>query len=697
MANKNIRGITIEIDGATTGLEKALEGVNKKSYAIQQELKEVETLLKFNPKDTTILAQKQELLSQAVENTGDKLKKLKEAQTQVNEQFEKGEISEEQYRAVQREIIKTESQLKNLEDQLANVNNKWKDGAKAIGEFGAKTEDLGNKLAPVSKAAGAAFAGIVGVGVKAAGAADDINTLSKTTGIGVENLQKFQFASDSIDVSMETLTGSMTKLTRNMASAQEATAGNTMSLQEQEKQAIKVEKAQLAYDNAVKKFGKTSLQARDASIKLNEAQAATPKALSGAAGAFDELKVKITDSNGALLDNEEVFYNTIEALGKVSNETKRDALAMEIFGKSAQDLNPLILGGADALKEMGKAAEDKGLILTQEELDRANELNDTIDLMKAESLQGLMQIGSQLAPVLIPMFQAIGEAISGVITWFQSLDEGTMATILVILGVVAAVAPVLIVIGKIATGISALMTVVGALGPVFALLTGPVGLVIAAIAAVIAIVVLVIKHLDSIKAVAANLGNALKTTFANIKTSVVNAFTGVLTGIKSIWTNVTSFLSGLPGKMLGFGKDIIQGLINGIKAKISAVTDAVKHIGSTITGKIKSILGIGSPSKVMMEMGEWTGEGFAMGIDSMAKDAANAASGMAQGVAGAAKPQGTASTITAGGTLNINITGEGAGALKTDARFVQQVKTAIINQLQTENRSIPNRAGLIGI
>lgn len=697
MASKNIRGITIEIDGATTGLEKSLQDVNKKARDIQSELKEVEKLLKLDPKNTELVAQKQALLGDAIENTKEKLEKLKSAQEQVNKQFQNGEISEDQYRAVQREIIATEQNLKSLEDQLANVNNKWKDGAKAIGDFGAKTEDLGNKLAPVSKVAAGAFAGIVGVGVKAAGAADDLNTLSKQTGLSVEELQKFQFASDSIDVSMDTLTGSMTKLTRNMASAQEATAGNTMTLQEQEKQAIKVEKAQLAYDNAVKKHGKTSLQARDASIKLNEAQSATPKALSGAAGAFQKLGVSVTDSQGNLRDNEAVFYDTIEALGKITNETERDALAMDIFGKSAQDLNPLILGGADALKEMGKAAEDKGLILSQEELDKANELQDTLDLMKAESLQGLMQIGSQLAPVLIPMFQAIGEAISGVINWFKSLDEGTMATILVILGVVAAVAPVLIVIGKIATGISALMTVVGALGPVFALLTGPIGLVVAAIAAVIAIVVLVIKHFDSIKAVAANLGNALKTTFANIKTSVVNAFTGVLTGIKSIWTNVTSFLSGLPGKMLGFGKDIIQGLINGIKAKISAVTDAVRNIGSTITGKIKSILGIGSPSKVMMEMGEWTGEGFAMGIDSMAKDAANAASGMAQGVAGAAKPQGTASTITAGGTLNINITGEGAGALKSDPRFLQQVKTALINQLQTENRSIPNRAGLIGI
>lgn len=699
MAGKsNIKGITIEIGGETSGLEKALSGVNKKAYEIQQELKEVEKGLKFDPKNTELLAQKQKLLADAIANTGEKLKILEQSQRDVDEQFKNGEISEEQYRAFQREVIKTKDQLKGLEEQLGNVNNKWKDSAKALGEFGKSTEALGNKLAPISKVAAGAFAGIVGVGIKAGMAADDLNTLSKQTGISTEQLQKFQYASDVIDVPMETLSGSMSKLTKNMSMAKDKIESATSSMSDQEMQAIKIEKAQLAYSTAVKKHGASSLQAREANLKLNQAQEATPEAMAGATGAFQKLGISITDTQGNLRDNEDVFAETIKALGGVANETERDALAMQIFGKSAQDLNPLILGGADALKELGQAAEDKGLILSQEELDTANELNDTLDLMKAETMAGLMKVGAQLAPVLVPMFKAISEAISGVIGWFQGLDSTTMATILTVLGIVAGVAPVLIFVGKLATGISALMSVVGALGPVFAILTGPIGLTIAAIAAVIAIIVLVVKNLDWFKQMASNVGAALKTIFTGAAKGIVTALSGVIIGIKNIFTSVFGFLAGIPSKMMGFGKNIIDGLINGIKAKVKAVTDAVRNIGSAITGKIKNILGIASPSKVMMEMGEYTGEGFAVGIQNMVRDTENAAKNIGAAVTGNVN-QGTNSTMTMGGAMEmkIHIDGPGASAMNGDKRFLQKVEAAIINRISQENRATPNVVSIMPI
>src|SRR5690554_2498637 len=105
MAGK-IKGITIEIGGNTQPLNKALEDVNKKSKSIQSELKQVERLLKLDPKNTELLAQKQKLLGDAVENSREKLDRLRATQEQVNEQFKKGEISEEQYRAFQREVVK---------------------------------------------------------------------------------------------------------------------------------------------------------------------------------------------------------------------------------------------------------------------------------------------------------------------------------------------------------------------------------------------------------------------------------------------------------------------------------------------------------------------------------------------------------------------------------------------------------------
>ena len=111
MANKKIKGLTVEIGGDSTKLGKALEDVEKKSRDLTGELSEIDRLLKFNPGNTDLLAQKQKVLAGVVEATAEKLKKLKEAEKQVQKQFERGEVSEEQMRALQREIVQTESKL----------------------------------------------------------------------------------------------------------------------------------------------------------------------------------------------------------------------------------------------------------------------------------------------------------------------------------------------------------------------------------------------------------------------------------------------------------------------------------------------------------------------------------------------------------------------------------------------------------
>lgn len=122
MAAGNIKGITIEIGGETTKLSKALSDVNSTSGSLQKELKEVDKLLKLDPTNTELLTQKQQLLKEAIGNTKDKLDTLKEAEKQVQEQFENGEVSEEQYRGLQREIASTEIQLNNLEAQAQDSN-----------------------------------------------------------------------------------------------------------------------------------------------------------------------------------------------------------------------------------------------------------------------------------------------------------------------------------------------------------------------------------------------------------------------------------------------------------------------------------------------------------------------------------------------------------------------------------------------
>ncbi|MGX7232217.1 phage tail tape measure protein [Enterococcus italicus] len=118
---KNIKGITIELDGDTKGLDKAISSISKQSIDVAKELKEVEKLLKFDPGNSELLAQKQQLLAKQIENTSDKLAILKEAQSQVNDQFAKGEINDEQYRSFQREVQATEGILKGYQNQLSKT------------------------------------------------------------------------------------------------------------------------------------------------------------------------------------------------------------------------------------------------------------------------------------------------------------------------------------------------------------------------------------------------------------------------------------------------------------------------------------------------------------------------------------------------------------------------------------------------
>ena len=121
--SSRIKGITIEIDGETTGLQKSLESVTKESISIQNELKDVERLLKFNPGNVEALAQKQSLLAKQVENTTQKLNQLKDAESQVEQQFKSGDLGEQQFRAFQREIQFTETSLDKLKQSLSKIDD----------------------------------------------------------------------------------------------------------------------------------------------------------------------------------------------------------------------------------------------------------------------------------------------------------------------------------------------------------------------------------------------------------------------------------------------------------------------------------------------------------------------------------------------------------------------------------------------
>ena len=513
-----IAGITIEIGGDTTKLQTALKGVDSQLKKTQSALKDINKLLKLNPGNTELLTQKQKNLEKAISQTKDRLKQLKDAQKGVAK-------GSEEWDALQREIIDTETKLKDLETEHRNFGSVGAQQIAAAGQamqdFGKKCQDAGNKMKPISAAAGALAGAMVGIGVKSVQTADDLNTLSKQTGLSTDTLQKMQYAADLIDVPFENISGAVTKLKKNMA---------------------------------------------------------------GSGKPFEELGVSVKDSEGNMRDAESVFFDTVKALSEIPNEVERDQKAYEIFGKSADELAGIIDDGGEALKAYGKEAEDLGLILSGETLDALNETNDAIDKSKAQIKSAVMQLGGTIATGLAPVIQKMSEFVQKFIGWLQKLTPEQTNMIITIALVVAAVAPLLILIGKLAMGVGAILKLAPLLVSAFTFLISPIGLVIAAIAAAIAIGVLLYKNWDEIKAWAV-------TTWNNIVLAVTTA-------VENVRNKIEEWITNADAKMQQF-KETIRMKIEELKTQIGGwiqtnlVDPALKKvaefvsIGKTVVDNIK--------------------------------------------------------------------------------------------------------------
>ncbi|EPR07744.1 phage tail protein [Ruminiclostridium papyrosolvens] len=630
MAGGTIKGITVEIGGNTGPLNKALGDVDKTSRGLQNELRQVERLLKLDPTNTELLAQKQKLLADSVDNTKSKLNTLKEAEKQVQEQVKQGKISEEQYRAFQREVAKTEIELKKIEDQAKKTN-------KEIDFLGEKSEKMNNFMKGATVAAAGIGTGLIGMAVQAGAAADDINTLAKQTGLSTEQIQKFQYASDRIDVSMETLTGSMAKLTRNMESA------------------------------------------RQGSKNQEEA--------------FKALGITITDNEGKLRDNQDVFNEVIDALGKMENETQRDALAMQIFGKSAQDLNPLILGGAEDLKKYGEEAEAAGLILSQEALDGANAFADGVDKLKATAMSSFGVIGGQIAEKLVPAIENLSKLIENVVRWIVDNQAIVLATITAIGVGLAAWNIVTMVQGII--GFTKALEGATLAQKLFnlAMTANPIALIATLVAGLVAAIIVlwntnedfrdaiigiwekiksaVFTAVEKVKGVFNTVIDFIKGNWQALLLMIVNPFAGAfkllydncdgfknfvdgfvndvvkffkglpgkvwnaIIGIKDKFNNLKSelinwannnlpsfiakfvgFMLELPNKMANIGKNIVEGIWNGMTGAVGWLKDKITGFANGIVNSIKSVLDIHSPSRVLAdEVGKYMAQGIGMGFE----------------------------------------------------------------------------------
>lgn len=478
----DIKGITIEFRGETTKLSKALNKIKDETKGVDTSLKDVNKALKFNPGNVELLGQKQIELKRKIEQTKEKLEAFKEAQRSLDASGVDKTSSE--YMEVRRNIIQAESQAKYFNAEL----KKTEAAISPLGKLGSQFQDVGGKitaaghaLAPLSKLGAAVAGGLGALAVKAGRAADDLNTLSKTSGINTQQLQLYAASADLVDVSVEDMAKSQTKLKKNMLSASQGTGD--------------------------------------------------------AARAFDMLGVNVKGADGHLRNQDEVFQEVIQKLGTMSNETERDALAMQIFGKNATALNPMI-------EDMGKTyklvtdtmKKNKIKFVDQETLDQANAFNDQIDIMKFIATTAFQQIGSKLAAYLVPAITKVQEVFSHFMGIISNLSGRTLAIITGIGGGFAVIAPTLLIVGGLVTkmglafsGLSKIMPGLGAgLKGVFGFLkANPIILIISAIAA---LALILSKTGLSVEELSGKINGFI--------TSVVGKLPGIVNGIVALLPRV---------------------------------------------------------------------------------------------------------------------------------------------------------------
>lgn len=507
MASGRIKGITIEIGGDTRKLNDSLKDVDKQLAATKASLKDVNKLLKLDPKNTTLLTQKQKLLKDAVDQTKERLEALKNAQKNVK----KGTA---EWDALQREIFDTEKKLDSLEKEYKDFGSVAKQQIKEVGkqmqEAGRKISDIGQKFAPISAAAAAAGGALVKLGYNAVTNADDLNTLAKQTGLTTAEIQKMKYASDLIDVSFEDISGALRKMKGNM---------------------------------------------------------------NGHAETWKKLGVSVTDANGNMRDVNDVFKDTVKALSKVENGTERDQLAMDIFGKSADSLAGIIDDGGAALDEFGQKAEDAGLILEQDTLDALNKTNDTIDELKANFSATAGAIGADVATAIAPALDQIAQKVEGITAALRKLSPKQTAAILAIAGVVAVIAPVIIVIGQFITAVGAITTalapVIAAIAAFAAAFGGPV----LAIAAAIAAFVLFVKNMDKVEESTQKFADKVGEKWRKLKDNLGKTVDNIRSSIQSKWQALTSGL----GTIVENLRANISGKFNALRANLSSTAESIRQ------------------------------------------------------------------------------------------------------------------------
>ena len=523
-----IKGITIEIAGNTAPLNKALEDVNKKSRSLQSELRQVERLLKMDPKNTELLAQKQKLLGEAIQNSSEKLNRLKTAQEQVNEQFRKGEISEEQYRAFQREVVKAEQELKGFERQLnetAKASETFKDkldkAQTSLKNVGAKMTDIGKTLSM------SVTAPLVAAGAASFKMAADLQDAMGATD------QIFKGAADSVKSWADNLDSYY-----GIAEAEALEHANMMGT-------MLVNIGGLTEEQAAKQAQTLIELAGDLTAMYGGTTADAVRALTGA------LK-----GNNTMLDN----------YGMAANDAmvKTKALEMGLYdGTGQMDLATKQAATLALIMEQSAAAQGQA----------AREAEGASGGMRAFATE-IKNLSTDIGEVLLPVITPLLANLNDIVKKFGDLSPEMKKAIVIVGGLAAAIGPLLILLGTLSIAIGAISL--------------PVVAVIAGIAALGAAIVWIYNNWkengEKSKKLLGEFADYVKNTWDNIKQKFEDAWNNIKDFFKKWGDEILLIAVGPAGWAVLLGRKIAENW-DSIKATASNVWNNIK---TAITRPIES-------------------------------------------------------------------------------------------------------------
>ena len=502
MANR-IKGITVEIGGDTTGLDKALKSVNTSIRSTQSALKDVNRLLKLDPSNTELLSQKQRLLKDAIAATKEKLDSLKVAQEQAKQQLENGELGQDKYDALQREIVETEEELRHLQQEAATTNT----ALSKIDVAGQKMEAVGNSIAGAGKKMMGVTTVIGGVGVAAVKTAADFDsamsqvaTVSGATGKDFDALRnkaremgaKTKFSATEAAEAMNYMAMAGWKTEdmlsgiegiMNLAAASGEDLATTsdivtdaltafgLSAKDSCRFADILAAASSNANTNVSMMGETfkycapiagalGFSAEDtaeaiglmanAGIKSSQAGTALRTIMNNLAGdvkisgkAIGDVTIATTNADGSMRDLSDILADCRSAFGNLTESEKAQA-AESLVGKNAMSgFLALMNAGEGDIEKLSSAIENCDGSAEKMAMTMQDNLAGQLTILKSQ----LQELAISFGDILMPAIRSIVSKLQGFVDKLNGMDEGTKRTIVTIALLVASIGPLLIIIG----------------------------------------------------------------------------------------------------------------------------------------------------------------------------------------------------------------------------------------------------------